>query len=354
MAFAILSSIACTDPISDPAPGFTFELETERMVIRGRGRYEEELCGGTADWIDRYVDSLAPYYGLPDGQIGRYVWYSPEEFDESGVCGPWGACTGLQDGVPTVFAPNVPIEHEIVHVLQRHVSPESCVAMLEEGLAEYLRGPYPEATPGEMDKLVALSFEGGDLTSADYARARHFVSFLVETYDLETVIDLCAATPKGSTLEDFDVASLDLLGRDLEELLGEYSAYPECPDSRDRAKLLECSRPPSVEVGLNMEESINVMASCSASDAVGPHKGTYHLSHQIRILEEGDYSVTLSSSAELPQYTIRTERCASCIEDPNYVALGEFPTWVEPGDYAFDLSIPVDYEGEITIHVKGW
>lgn len=349
--FAVL--MACTDVPAEPA--YDFEIETERMVVVGKGREFEALCEGTVPWIDGYIDSLAPYYAISDGVIGRYYWYSQEQFDESGlngVCNGSAACQGFVDGMPAVLAANIPMEHEIAHVLQRHVSPP-CISMIEEGLAEFLRGPLDSANPSAMNDLLDATFTGRDLTASDYSRARNFVSFLVHAYELRTVIELCAAVPKGSSRVDFDAASVDLLGKDLTQLLDDYASYPLCNGLQDRGKVFECGRPPVAEVRLGEIVSFSIDASCASAEAVGPSDGRFHVSKQVRLLEEGDYSIDITPAVET-NFELRFEHCASCADDPDYKSPGRYVQPFLPGDYTLGLWIPLDYDGQLTIHVRGW
>jgi hypothetical protein len=352
-AAAVLAITACADVA--PESTYDFELETERLIIRGIDRPLEEICGGTAAWIDQYVDSLAPYYAIPDGTIGYYYWYSQERFGETGpngACDGSKACQGFVGGVPAIFAADIPIEHEIAHALQRHVGP-GCVTMIEEGLAEFLRGSNYSANPGSMDELLDATFAGKRLTASQYARARSFVSFLVHAYDLETIISLCAAAPKGSSPEEFDIALMEILDRNLAQLLADYATYPLCNGLQDRAKIFECSRPVSAEVGTGDVVSFTIPASCASSAAVGPNDGRFHISKQVRLLDEGNYTIDVMSTVALQLY-FNFEHCASCADDPKFKSPGEIVEWFLPGDYALDLSLPLDYDGELTIRLEGW
>jgi len=341
--------VACVEPAE---PGYDFELETERIIIVGKGREPGPLCAGTADWIDAYVDALAPYYGLPNGLIGKYVWFSDEEYAQSSICGSSGACQGWSDDLPAVFAPQIPIEHELSHVLQSYVS-MSCVSMIEEGLAEFLRGPRPTGALSPIDDLVAASFAEESLSPGEYARARSFVSFLVDSYGLQTIIDLCPTVPADSSPDEFDAASLELLGKTLAELLADYADYPECHDSRDRAKIMECSREPDAVVGQGEMVTIPIDASCASPEAVGPKWGSFHISKQVRLLEYGSYNIHLISDENVTDVSVRFERCASCSEDPTLTLVGEFPFSAQPGDYALDLAFPIETDAHVVVEVWG-
>ncbi len=339
-----------------PEPEPDFELETERVLLRGYGRSEAELCAGTTRWIDDYLDALAPAFDLAPGLLGEYRWYSDELWTTT-TCSQYAGCTSTKG--PTVFAPDIPIEHELAHL----AGATRCPSVLSEGLAEYLRGvgdPLAgDVADVDIEHTLGASFEEEDWHTADYHRARNFVSFLTHEYDLNAVVDLCRATPDATDRDALDQAAREVLGASLDELLADYAEYPACPDEHDRAKLLECSREPVVELPLDSDATLVVdLASCNHPDAIGPQDGYYSLSYTIRLIEDG--ILTLSTFEFHPERDFsgtifRFEQCASCGDgavgyirewDVDYVDFGE---WYAAGLYVLDLQIPLEFESELHI-----
>ncbi|NJK30908.1 MAG: hypothetical protein HC927_00090 [Deltaproteobacteria bacterium] len=332
-----------------------FELESERLSIRGYGRSQGELCGGTVRWLDDYVDALAPYYDLEPGQIGIYHWFSDDLWEEHSPCPTVKGCVLPTEGA--AYTKDVPFEHEIVHLVNGR-----CIWALDEGLAEYLRGtvltPSGNVEQVDIEHTLGVDFDGVEYVWSDYHRARNFVSFLVHEYGLESVVELCEASPAGIEREDFDVATREVLGVGLEDLLVAYADYPECDEEQDRAKLLECSREPTFELGLGDEIDVDVNLSCVHPDAVGPKRDLFHVSYGVRILESGEYGVRMRhAGADLTGASLRFEQCASCGDgahghsytwDPNYVAL---PTWYEAGSYVLELQLPIGFNGDVGIQM---
>ncbi|PRQ05807.1 hypothetical protein ENSA5_01270 [Enhygromyxa salina] len=360
----ICSSMSCVtgEPVDRD---LDFEVETEWLVIRGFDRDEQEICGGTPEWLDGYVAALAEPLDLAPATIGAYHWYSPELWDEQGICGQANACVHVNDGMETAFARELPHEHELNHVIFNHAH-EPCVAVLSEGLAEYMRGTWPSAAgsieQSSIEDVLAVSFDGVIMVSSDYHRARHFVSFLVFEFGLEEVLTLCAMTPKGSTRGEFDDAALSTIGVGLDELLASYASYPICSEQEDRAKLWECSREPVVALGPGDEYLFEIDASCAHPNAVGPGGSRYHFSYQVRILADGEYSwgfVPEPPPFDLTGAELRLEQCASCGDG----ALGFTDAWMEKfislprllgaGDYTLQLVLPLEFAGMVRVEVVG-
>ena len=368
LGVALLGVIsACAVDDDEPGLESDFEFETRRVVIRGYGHSPEEVCGGTAQWIDDYVDALAPYYDLPEGKIGDYGWYTQAVWDEFGFCGTALACTATDLKPHAVFARTLPLEHELVHLMQGRAS-NNCIFMLEEGLADYLRGtdPVPIATTadGSFDHMLDVTFGDAKRSTTDYPHARHFVSMLVADHGLESVLDLCDTTPMGTSREQFDVAANELFGRDLQGLLEDYAFYPDCTNAQDRARIFECGRAPKVEIGRGDEVSVELEAACASEAAIGPRAGeTFALPFQIRILEDGDYTwrleLPVDSNADLEEATLRLEQCAACVDGPIIHEVSWSADWIalpEPlvaGDYLVEIELPLEFSDVIFARFNG-
>jgi hypothetical protein len=342
-----------------------FELETEWFVVRGYDRDVNELCGGSLTWLDSYVGALAKEFDIAPTTIGAYHWYSQESWDEFGICGDATGCAAINDGVYTAFSRDFPHEHEVVHVVLNNLY-EPCVAVLSEGLAEYMRGPGRAAggsiENSSIEDVLAVSFDGEGMGESDYHRARHFVSFLVFEFGLDDVLALCAETPKGSTRVEFSDACSATLGSSLDELLVSYASYPVCGNYEDRAKLWECSREPVVQLGPGDEHVFDFDASCVNPDAVGPRSERYHVSYQVRILADGEYSWAFNAQAptfDLTGAELRLEQCASCGEGALGFSddwSGEFiplPRWLAAGDYTLEIILPLEFSGAVNVQFAG-
>lgn len=350
---------ACTLE-SEPQPDF--ELETDRVTIQGFGYAREDLCGGTPDWIDGVVDHLAPTFGLEEGQIGRYAWHAGEVADLP--CNHTSACA--DPGV--VHATIIPFEHELVHLVYFAVERNSCVFMLSEGLADHFSGSWPlDTTPPSADDvphMLDVTFEGAGFGYSDYRAARHFVAYLIETYGLPSIVELCFDTPRGTSRADFDAIARDQLGRDLDGLLSDYAGYPLCPDVQSRGRSFECARTPDATLGKGQDVSLPLEASCASLDAIGPRGDAFHLSISIRIAEDGNYAWWLGFPPGVEPVSLVGTRmtlaeCAPCSAAPfvsevewqdDFIAL---PVPLRAGDYVLDLRMPLEIDTALTLRVVG-
>lgn len=356
-----LSLSACI--LDEPEPQPDFELETERVTIQGFGYAQDDLCGGTPAWIDDFVGHLAPVYGLEDGPIGRYVWQAGEVSDLP--------CLGSGCAAPgVVHATIIPFEHELVHLVHYAVESDepSCVFLLEEGLADHFGGSWPlDTTPPSLDDvphMLEVTFDGVGFGYSDYRSARHFVAYLIETYGLPAIVDLCLAAPEGLSRAEFDAIARDQLGRDLDGLLSDYADYPLCPNVQTRGRTFECAREPRVTLGKGESFTVPLDAACASADAIGPRRDAFHLSFQIRIVEDGNYSWHLTFPPEVEPSSLdgtlmTLAECAACSADPfvsevewqdGYVS---FPEPLRAGDYVLDLRIPLAIDTPLEFRISG-
>ena len=355
--------LACVEDPPEP----DFELRTKWFLLRGFDRSETELCGGTIAWLDGYTDSLAHQLGLDEAPVATYDWYSHNAWTELRPC-PRGA--GGCFWPDTIHATDVPFEHEIVHaVLEQTYG--NCVYFLGEGLAELFGGPRTTEQPAaDIDvtvaEMIALSFSTtARPTTSLYQRSRHFVSFLRFEYGLDRVLELCAATPRGGTIAALEDAFVDVLGTPLPEVLAAYADYPVCDGIADRAKLYECGRDPEVVLGPGDQHVFELDLSCAHPSAVGPRKGRFHVSTQLRLLEDGVYSWSFDSSSDevafvdLTGARLSLEQCASCGEGafgrvdvwtPEFIAL---PEWLPAGDYTLEIMLPLEFSGRVNLTFVG-
>ncbi len=357
---AVLAGLSAACVTEPPPPEPDFEIETERVILRGFDRHEDELCGGTVAWIDESIDSLAPWFDLAPGNLGVYNWYSRQSWTES-PCPKVGGCVWRPQGVANAHSQWVPFDHEIVHMASVY-----CIHFLVEGLAEHLRGPQPAPGKGELDGItiedaIAASLGEGEWSFEHYDRSRHFVSFLAYRYGLDAVIDLCSASPRlETTREEFEQATLEILGDSLDQVLVEYAEYPECPEEQDRAKIFECGRAPIVELALDSQVTIHREdLSCAHPEAVGPRGDFYHLSYTIRLIEDGNFTAHPDFlGVDQTGLVTRFEQCGSCGDGAaGYVrewdgSTVDFGAWYEEGLYVLDVQIPMHVAGELEIRLN--
>ena len=294
---------------------YTFMWEGKHASVFGYDRYEDEACAGSFEALDRHSAAVVDFFGYDESLRYDYYWMSHEFFQ--GKCpSTAGAC--VRAGVP--HTRYVPDTHEAVHAVHYEDRGESCPLVLREGLAEYLEGPSfhddwndpeLEGNIGELLTVTVLPYEF-------YERAGHFASFLVEGYGKEAVSALCAAIPFVHTVEDWDQATREVLGVELQELLDEYEQYPLCHQAQYRARLSECDGEPDLTMDLEQEEVVfEVSMHCSDPGTIGPIKGRTVATRRIGVPEEMWAKVyVLGEDGEPTLLDYNIEECAPCSTQP--------------------------------------
>lgn len=358
-----LACVACGEP--DPGLAADFELETDRVIVRGFGREADEVCGGTLAHIDASADWLAGHFGAPAGLLGVYEWYAQDVWQALPAgdrCLDGGACVRHDDGDPArLLSRNIPHDHELVHLVRESTIPV-CVFVLDEGLAELLRGASPTTSGSlegaSLDHALAVSFDGASPTGSDYHRARHFVSFLAWRNSLDDVIELCSRLPRGSSRGSFEAELAALLGTSFEALLAEYAEAPACDEVSDRLKELECMAAPDLEVAAGGEDAIDFAAACSSADALGPSaEGGHVIRRRARVLGGTNHGVWVET-ADPTGIVVRVEPCTPCFEGGVGYGWGpltadwiDLPVMLPVGDYVVTLEFPAGFEGDVHLRL---
>ncbi len=209
LAAATLVVAAGCSEVTFPA----IQYETERARIGTT--FDFELCQGDLGLIDQQIGAIERRLGVPrTSRVSLYLYELGElPCDNS----PFGCYFPEEDAVATLpFA----IDHELVHAVVRGRSFEN--EFWSEGIAEAVKG---EGTFNPYTPALA-TYDESNGANLDYATAGHFVRWLIETRDPETVRRIVDGESRS-----------DVLGATMEQLAQEYEAsapfaYPDwspCP-----------------------------------------------------------------------------------------------------------------------------
>lgn len=222
--------------------------------------HPEQVCAGTREYLDRRAGEMLERLGSDPIQIEYYLL---DDVDEYCPLDSIAYACGLE-GV--VYSETVPLLHEIVHARSGALMPPT----LEEGLATYFGDPFPLDEMVPRERLVELLTSNETLTSsAEYARAGHFVAFLVETFGWESMLKLDDELGRESSPAQLDGAFQSAFGLDVAGALEAYGNFPECTGSVDTS--LACVSPPiSADPFVATFEQV---IDCGSTDGVGPHYG---------------------------------------------------------------------------------
>ncbi len=217
---------------------------------------------------------------------------------------------------------------------------------LEEGLATYFGDPFPLYEMAPRERLAELLSSNETLTSgAEYARAGHFVAFLVESYGWDSMLKLDDTLGRESSAAQIDVAFQSVFGVDVAGALKAYEDFPDCWGSVDTS--LGCAAPPE-PMGLFVATFERVI-DCASGEGVGPHHGMVFVEGVIElepaIAGSRILSTTGDGAAEGGFVLLR--RCGPCSENGVMRTIGNGSALVSEdhlpaGRYIVRLYLPVD------------
>lgn len=339
----LVSAIGCTGDqwwAGEPE----LEWSGEHLTIYGYGVDDSDACAGTFEYGDRFVGELAGIYGLDGVDIVQHwaasaLWAQANPCTDGREVENTAACT--IDG--EAWGPSLPFRHELVHGLNyRALGGRYCAQPLEEGLAVYFGHSYGDADPGFLQTIDELLGDAANFGAGSYNRAGHFVAFLVETYGLPLVLELCESVPSNYIRSDWDVSTQAVLGVALDQVLATYSGYPSCTQPQYRARLLECQGEPDVIVSTSLSDPpdmLPVTLSCDRADIIGTTGMT--TTRLLQIDEAGQYAIDVTAGVE-----VFLEECVPCSMLP---IVGSGSVYIlRPGRYTIRLydsqTLPRDAE----------
>jgi hypothetical protein len=312
---------------------YDFEWEGEYVTAYGYGYTEADVCGGSFAELDGHTAMIRAELGVEDAPPSVFRWLSPDFFESERPCPYDSAGCAPLDGAVAQTLPNM---HEVTHTLTQHISSDGCPRLLDEGLAMryYIYEPWEVLAPTWGDATMSLreAMEiGFEWTGTYYAHAARFVSFLVETYGLESIVQLCEVLPMEPRLATWDDAVRNIYGITLEQLLADYDEYPECSFSQMRARLWGCSGPPDFTFPADGNEYV-VEAGCEDLQATNAAFWTGDAILLRRVYVQEGMLIRISASSLGTSGTAATymvSECAPCSEDPGVD--------VEISDDSYDL-----------------
>jgi hypothetical protein len=292
---------------------------------------------------DEATHDVIEYYWVPD------LWYDQ----------PWcrEPAAGCADG-KRVYSEYVPHEHEFVHAVRRDGLP----AVFEEGLAELFSDLGWTAEPSPREDLIDMLEASEIYGLADYSRAAHFMSFLVETHGIAPFLKLAELGDRedsyGKVRRDFEKA----FGMSLDQALSDYEDYPDFPDCNPAVytdRRVACAEPGiTLAPGPGMHAELPIELDCSAEGVLGPLSGYMYIETTLEIAPEfNGLPVWLYLTGDLtPETSALLVRCDSRCGDSMMRWLdGEWPgvylSDFEPGRYLLRVFRPVEDPGMVGIEM---
>jgi hypothetical protein len=340
--------IAGCQPDEDWRADYTFVREGEHVTVYGYDLAESDACAGSFAALDESTRVIMDFLEADESLHYSYRWLSDEAWQ--GTC-PSDASACASHGEP--FTRSLPDMHEIVHAVIHANHERGCSSMLGEGLAEYLDGPRFRGNPltsidirEQLDDRVISGFF--------YARAGHFVSYLVERYGSHAVVELCRMLPKGSDLAAWDAASRAVLDSSLDDLIADYYEYPECRQPQYRARLWECPGEPD-HVFSAEEPVVEFTADCADPRAMNSRPGKVVVTRRVYMPEAilGKVSV-VAGEGGVALGRFMSQECAPCSADPQvFRDLDGLPIYsFRPGMHEFVVLLEAGADERMTLTLE--
>jgi hypothetical protein len=295
----------------------------------------EQVCAGTREYLDQRAGEMLERLGSDPIQIEYYLLDDVSEHCPSKAYG----CG--HEGV--VYAETVPLLHEIVHARSGAFMPP----VLEEGLATYFGDPFPLYEMASRERLAERLRSNGRLTSgAEYARAGHFVAFLVESFGWESMLELDDQLSRESSPAQLDGAFQSIFGFDVAGALEAYQAFPDCW-AADTS--LACTSDPLPTVYPFFVAGFEHVVDCESVSSIGPHYGMVFVEGVIEVapsIDGGRIVSAMGDGAAKGGFAV-IRRCGPCSENGVMRTRGNSSYLVPEDDlpagrYVVRLYLPVD------------
>ena len=347
-ALAVACALLCAcHPESEPKPDF--EWRGQWIDILGLDTIPDQTCAGTFVYLDDFAGSTAREFGVTD-HLGVYRWYSSARFEADDPCtGAAAACTGSNG----VFSRVMPLEHEVVHLVNDHVV--ACPSVIAEGLAEYYGMTSQTPTTGDIVDLIAKS-EKGRIDFDDYPLAGAFVAHLVEVHGIGPVLDLCERSGVYPSMERFAEATQTALGTSLEQVLMNFAGF-DCTFAEYRSKHFECGGEPDLFAGTEPVE-FEFIVDCESQGTIGPRQQEIWNLGLVRVQEPGIYLAELNSSSGSHEgVRVVLTQCAGCYDSPRIHTLvddgtnGTAPIQLEASDYMVEVFGSTSFADVVTLRL---
>ncbi|MCY1062215.1 hypothetical protein [Nannocystis sp. SCPEA4] len=268
------------------------ELRHEGRHVRIGTSPGLELCAGTVEHMDRFVERMAAEFGVePPTGDGRftYYWLTREDFIDLTPCPREVSACAI---VETVFSTEAPLDHELVHLFVPDGS-----SFFGEGIAvayEGLGGAVEDARPAEVKRRDIWSSLLAPLWfGVRYDDAGAFVAYLLDRHGIPAFLAALPKFPLVPTRARLDRVFREEFGLSLAASVAEFAGARErCPHLAYDRKLMECNAPAIAWDGEHHAEYRRLAAD--EPDAVGPYRGDeLVILRTLEVSRAGDYEIQL-------------------------------------------------------------
>jgi hypothetical protein len=307
MSMGAAASAACNE---------TYEVSGRQVRVEADAGLE--MCAGTVEHMDRFVERFAAELGLPltDEPWIDYRWMEWQRFLERNPCGGMPACALIR----TVYSSEIPHEHELVHAAASDLG--LAHPFFVEGLATAFEGNLraDELTLGEVDgttgeeedawpDVVAVLREGYMWLPGDYYEvAGAFTRYLIDRFGLRMYLEYYRRTWWGDSYAALDRDFQAVFGEPLAAAAADFKATrSDCGVAGYRFKLLECEAPELEWDGRRLARYFTI--DCEDAAAFGQAGASVRLVHSLEVPAGGRYRVELRGGRDT---SVTLGSCGGC------------------------------------------
>lgn len=277
----------------------TYEVRGRQIVVEADAGLE--MCAGTLEHMDRFVERFAAELGLPltNEPWIDFRWLTPEHYAVRNPCGGMPACALVR----TVYASEIPHEHELVHSAASDLG--LAHPFFVEGLAMAFEGGTRDARPTDDEPadegdeveaqprvLQALRADYMWLPGEYYLLAGAFTRYLIDRFGLRLHLEFYRRTWYGDSYRTLAREFAAVFGATVEEVVHDFEAERvDCHYAGWRFKLLECAAPEVTWDGERLAR--NFALDCDDAAAVGAVGVDVRTTHSIEVAEAGHFRVEL-------------------------------------------------------------
>jgi|GEM_PF-2333197 len=346
---------ACSDAGDAGLPPTTLVYDGERVRVFAEG--EREPCGGDGLAMERSLEFFAREFGLGemDG-VADVFWLAEDSLVERTPCGVLedaGGC--FVDGERAFVVDPSIAEHELVHVYLANRAGRTH-AFFEEGAA-VVYGRFPDFGPPTSDLRAALQ-QGESLSGEHYARAGHFMSYLLDEYGPQSVGRFFVGAAGIRELAGIEPVFVDVFGVSLERFVEQYeSEAPSC-GSAGWNRHVECELEPLPWARDWLWEQ-DFALGCGGVDVVRDYSGRVATRVALQVQESSTHTLSVAGSGAedfSDAYQVRLLRCGGCEDELSFTVGSDmgslFGLPLEEGRYLLDVSRDPHAPPDVSVQLR--
>lgn len=288
----------------------TYEVVGRQVRIEADA--ELEMCAGTLEHMDRFVERFAAEVGLPltGAPWIDYRWLVAGRFWRQNPCAGSPACAIVR----TVYATTIAHEHELVHAAASdlglaHPFFLEGLAVAFEGAIRDDQADYSGAEADETARVLAVLRDGSIwLPGKHYPLAGAFTRYLIDRFGLRRYFEFYRRTWYADPYSALSRAFKNGFGLRLEQAVADFErTRARCGHEGYRFKLLECEAPELAWDGQRLARTLRV--DCEDAEAVGQAGESVQIVRSLVVPADGRYQVEVRGETRA---TVAIGSCGGC------------------------------------------